>query len=297
MGRIFLNPQSGGLQRLLDLRRASDAELLFEDDDRNGLWRLFVQRGVETVWTEVAKGTETDNGPIDAIVSAYGNREPAAEEIRFITRDFANPASWDGLTNGDPAKAWALDHGAVSYDDVAYAWLDADGAAVVTLDQTEDGIGSVWRDADDVIVVQWVAGPAQWQRLDTSADVTSSRWSMVPYPGHLIKLVKANTLFGSDTVMQSDGALHYKILAAGGAVAVRDFVYRDTDHIRLASDDWRPINGDFFAGYDYRDTVHPKIDSRVGMRLEISLENHKPVVSATGRKALASFVGVKIWSY
>jgi len=259
----------------------------------------------------VNKGTE-DATALESI-QPYWNIPTATEEFRFITHKFNNPASWDGRTNGDPAASWAADNGGVFYDDVHYKWLDVNGDPVCHLDTMDGGVGSIWRDEEDEIIVQYNAVTSHWERVDNSANVTSSRWSIVPYPNTKMALIQAKSLFHYQATIQPvaegvPGALRYIVYmylpegyagpgAPAGIYPVKQFVYQQTELLALAAnqDDKDESTGMVSSLYDYRITSIVHIDSRMAMRLDIQLDGHLPVLS--NYPALASFIGNKIASF
>jgi hypothetical protein len=239
----------------------------------------------------------------------FANAPVAQEEFRFTTHDFCDPASWDGRTNGDPAASWAAANGGVTYDDVGYRWLDENGDPVCYLDAVEGGIGSLWKNsANDLVIVEYNVTTKHWERIDNDDNVTSSRWSIIPYPNTKMELIMANVIFGADAVIQPTGTLRYTVHmylpenyagpgAPAGVYPVKQFVYPSAYLMRLSADSHKDIGQDVFANYDYRTTVKPVFDANAGMKLELTLDNHVPVVSVTGRPAIAVFIGKKIASF
>jgi hypothetical protein len=283
------------LLELLALRRTFNATLLVEDFGQYYQVKAYIPDLIET---SVNKNT-ADATIVESLSPVY-NLPIAKEEFRFTTHDFTNPASWDGRTNGDPAASWAAANDGVSYDDVNYRWLDENDDPVCHLVPTESGVGSLWKDESNNTVVSFNATSQHWERTDNNANVTSSRWSIIPYPNTKMEIVMANAIFGADAEMEATGALHYKIymnIPPYGVIPVRDFVYSSPLLMQLNANNIKELGQDIYCSYDYRTTVHPIIDSLAQMRLDISLDNNLPVTSATNRPGRAVFIGKKITSF
>jgi hypothetical protein len=302
---------------LLSLRRAHDVMLRCGDEGSNHVASITIPDGV--FYTVISP--DSSNHAILQMVEQFCNKAidkpPYTDEFRFTTHDFTDPSSWDGRTNGDPAKTWAEENGATQYDDVQYRWLDANGDPVAYLAGpivdnaripiTDDGVGNVWLDAsDDSVIVQYNPGTQHWEREDNSENVTSSRWSIVPYPNYKMKIIMANAIWGADAVV--NGTLRYTVymhldanVAAPGAPAgsypVRQFAYPTSDLLKMSADRRETVGQDIEATYDYRTTIEPVIDSLAQMRLELTLDGNLPVTSATGRHGRAVFIGKKIVSF
>lgn len=282
---------------LLANRAAADSTLFVEAKGSNYEVSTITSKGVMLLCVVLPN---TNEAIALLALQPFWNLPVAQEEFRFTTHDFCNPAAWDGRTNGDPAASWATANNGVTYDDVQYRWLDVNDNPVCHLVPTETGVGSVWKDQSNNTIVSFNSTTQHWERLDNSANVTSSRWSIIPYPNTKMKIVMANALFGKDATIQPSGSLRYTVFmnySPYGVIPVKQFVYTSTTLMQLSSDTFKEIGQDILSIYDYRTTVEPSIDSLASMRLEITLDNHLPVTSVTNRPAQAVFIGKKIASF
>lgn len=275
---------------LIAIRRDANGILFVQDNGGHYQAMTLTQRGV-TVEAIANKGT--DGAALLEAMQLFWNKPVPVEEFRFITHSFSRPATWDGRTNGDPAASWAAEHGATQYDDVAYRWLNADGQPVAALDPVEGGAGSVWRDDGGSAIIQYNSGTTHWERADTGANVTSSRWSIVPYDDTKMLIGLATVVCPKDAAMPA--ALKYQVWAMGGQFLAQEFVYPSPLLIRLAANRRIDVGSAWECGYDYDTTVDPVIDARMGMRLDILLAGHIPVESASD--CLACFIGRKVGSF
>lgn len=221
----------------------------------------------------------------------------------------------DATHTGDPnylfgAYAYRITS---KYDDVNYKWTSADGTTrYAWLDLSVSP--PVWKNDAGTTVVHYDTGTSQWIRNDNSAVVTSSRWVILPYPGHKIKINQIKSRF--DTTAVFTGALHYQVymdLAANVAGAgypagnykVADWKYADVDELAAGADKDPYIGNVTKAGhsgpgmilsYDYIiATKPPVVDSMLHMHLDILLSDDAPVTSSLG--ASATFVCLNLTSF
>ena len=296
------------ITELLEARRADNTPLLVSASASNGVIIGYNVKARVLGFLVDMFVRKSDASELEAC-QVYWNKAidkpPYTDEFRFLTHSFANPASWDGRTNGDPAKSWSEANGATAYDDVAYRWEDANGDPICYLSgpsigdpPPDDGIGYVWKkSSDNSAIVQFNATSQHWERQDNNANVTSSRWSIVPYPNTKMDLQAAVAAFHRTAEMgvvsEVIKSLRYKIYA--GPYLIREFVYSSVGLMKLAANTRQYDGDDVFSEYDYDKTVHPMIDSRFGMRLDIALDDHVPVVSTTPSRA--TFIGIKRVSF
>jgi hypothetical protein len=258
---------------------------------------------------------------------------PADEEFRFKTHSFVHPSEWNGKTNGDPT-AWFVGgnfwHDAVGmwftglpypygsgapitavYDDVHYKWYDANGTEKCYLDLSVNK----WKRSDtEEVIVEFNHTTQHWERKDTGANVTSSRWSIIPYP-HTHMIINKATMRGEIDVL-IPGALHYKVykyltedeLAVAGFPGYPAGVYKVKDHIYASLAELRdgcdsevidpvvlPYNDSHMITlvYEYRDATVPAVlEACTHMRLDICLESHLPMTN-TSTPTRATFTGIK----
>lgn len=261
------------------------------------------------------------------------------DEVRFETHDFADKRAWDGRTTGDPA-AWvaggAARHPATGnwvdsagnpisavYDDVVYRWLSPEGEVLAWLDQGQ-GLGdATWKSKDGGVLVRYEQGEGdprdgEWVRMDVPAGdprriVTSSRFSIVPYPGYKVQINEA--WLSSETGVIFNGVIQYRAYSyvpeghpmlkgmPGGIYPVKTWDY-PTLAVFLAGANVPPLppiklpgraTEVITIGYDYGKTMPPVLDSLAAQRLDIQIDNHRRMQGT--KSATATFVALKIRSF
>jgi hypothetical protein len=258
-------------------------------------------------------GYQIDVDPADATylarIAPFVNLPIETSEVRFKTHDFSDPATWDGRTVGAQAS-WVT--GAMTYDDVNYCWKDAQNTVVCTLDASDTPGASKWKDPQNNVLVEWHAGSSQWRRTDTNANVTSSRWRILPYAGYKIVLTQAWLQCDQSAVFNDN--LHYEVYTylpanylfpgqPAGHYKVRDYVYTSLADCRGGANQLPYVDPGVLAGhtdkiiticYDYGATVPAVIDSQLGQYLDIVIDNDAKITSTLC--AHGTFIGRKVRS-
>lgn len=291
------------------LRASVNAFFTMCEDDNRYVVTAMVS-GLKII-CEIAKGS-AEAADFESTAMAYANAPAENSEVRFYTHDFCDPADWDGRTLGAQAS-WVAD--AVAYDENTYRWLDALGVTVAWLDTS--AFPSVWRNAANEPIVVYDPVSEHWQRVDTGADVTNSRWRVKPESGYKIEMLEAWTQADLGALIQDGGALHYEAHsyvpaghpmlppgAPGGIYKVKDWTYDSMGTLEAGADGLpyiEPITrvghtGPVkILGYTYSKTKPPVLDSLYGQFMDIVLDGHKKILNS--KEATGTFIGLKWRSF
>lgn len=321
----------------LAYRSALGVDLLVED--LGNRYRLYVPYSQAIA---LVANINKDGGPEQLAFEAneyqFANVPINHREIRFVVHDLASKDTWSGKTNGDPVihlaggvafieevGLWFTAQGQPAlydYDDVNYklytASLDGQGNKVrgtllAYLDQSamdNRGAGSVWRYPDDSVACSYDAQADEWKD-DQGTVRTSSRFSVVPYPNHKVKIVRANLATRMSASIASDGAVHYRAYSyvddpallgnnPPGVYRVVDWEYPDLKRFFDGCTDYwveNPLAADSPVRilFDYAATATQDLDAIKQQRLDIITKNHRKVTDTD--LALATFLAVETTSF